>query len=377
VDNGAVTKSELFLFDQLLGEKEGQPPTKPFDRSWDYETVMAEMHRLGYDLASIPLLAELILTPNSNGGDFGLLAPSIKKMTVDEEKQELTLEGIFGNDPGTTDGKVFVGGKEMTSRTWDPKLKQIIIHDLPLTGQGSAGDVYVMVRGHKSNVRQLTDWRGTVTWRDEATYPTGFSGKPFEEFKLKIHVRADVGKFRDKPGEDPKWEAIPIQIFAAKDSTAEYSAGGSATITQGGQTIGESWSRVGPATVPLLFRRDASDERGWGFNGTLDFQQKTLSVYIGGGIKKGLQISKIAGGVTTPYQAEDTGFSPDLFLQKGKLFTLQLNDDFSIQGDTLSASQKDVMVTLNYTLSWDSVSPQFPPDPMAARSVVIGRVKAR
>jgi hypothetical protein len=102
---------------------------------------------------------------------------------------------------------------------WQPIL---ILCKIKNTGKGSAGDVVVKTWETKSHPRQLSQWRGTIKYKRPS------EGSIMEEATINIHLRGDVGKYRESPGKTPvpvpqsSWTKMP-----GKDSKGTYSMGGS------------------------------------------------------------------------------------------------------------------------------------------------------
>lgn len=243
VNNPHAADTTRLVFDRLLGANEfcpedGQPchsgaaqPPVFAQRSFDYTEVIVDLpqHHLGNDGK-----AQLIFTKNPYiDSNFGLLAPSISNMSVDEFKGkggQLTINGIFGQDP-RPNGSVQIGGMDATIESWSANS---IVVDLNSSGSLSAGDVQVKVRLHKSNVARLTEWRG-----NQFNFTIAGNGSLQLALNYNLHFRADIRKFREHIHVAPR-EPIGGSL-AATDSTGTYSATGS------GPGIGETfnWSGSG------------------------------------------------------------------------------------------------------------------------------------
>lgn len=231
------------VFDRLLGANQFCPETNPSasftpctlnranppifpQRPFDYTAVSGTeftFHGLGQvsNLQSKYFGTVLVFS----GSGFGLLAPSISNMTVDETKGDggqLTLNGIFGQDPrmsgSESDGVVTVGSPDnkATIESWN--VNKIVV-DLNLSGAGSSGDVQVTVRGHTSNVARLTEWRG-----NQFTYMFFENGSLQLQTVYDLHFRADIRQWR-RQIHFPPGEPNP-GVFSASDSTATFNASG-------------------------------------------------------------------------------------------------------------------------------------------------------
>jgi len=248
-------RTARFVFDRLLGADKFCPETNPSastgcapgkaarpifaQRPFGYSSVASTefgLHNVGVfsDVGS-PHFGLLLTFTQNPGTSFSLLAPSISNMTVDETKGQggqLTLNGIFGDDPRqSTSGSVTVGGQDANIQSWNSN--QIVV-DLNLSGGGSAGDVVVTVRGHKSNIARLTEWRG-----NPFNYTISGNGSLQIQATFNIHFRADIRKFRPVIHNEPI-EPTGVTLGAA-DSDGTYSASGS------GPGVGETfqWSGTG------------------------------------------------------------------------------------------------------------------------------------
>jgi hypothetical protein len=255
VADGLAADSTRLVFDRLLGANSfcpedwtqpmlvaecsdgpAEPPVfaqRPFDWS-SIQNDEIQLHGLGLDPNSDALL---YFTPNPNGSTFGLLAPSISNLMVDElsgKGGQLTINGIFGQDPRPSGGtSVRVGGLDANVESWNPNA---IVVDLDSSGPGAAGDVQVKVRGHESNIARLTEWRGK-----QFNFTITGNGSLQLALNYNLHFRADIRKFREHIHVAPR-EPIGGSL-AARDSTGTYSASGS------GPGIGETFNWSGSGTI--------------------------------------------------------------------------------------------------------------------------------
>ena len=180
--------------------------------------------------------ATFLALPKPGSTTVQFLAPSIHHVETDEYRDELRLIGRFGS----TRGEVTIDATPRTVKDWTPER---IVVDLPPTGAGSCGPVQVLVRGLKSNVRQLTEW----TMELDYTY-TLLEAHGLKVAGLgRIRLRADVGATREAPGEEP---AQPVRhTIATRESNLPLVASGS--LPAGPCTIVWSGSAVYPA-IPLV-----------------------------------------------------------------------------------------------------------------------------
>ncbi len=205
-----------FVFDRLLGANATSPLENPLQRPFEYDKVWQSMAAKG-------LPSGLVYTVGN--GNFGLLAPTIAYILINEFDDEAHLFGTFGN-VASSDREVTIGGTPVTVKSW---AKDKIIVDLPQNGGGSAGDVVVKVRGHKSNIRQITQWQIDLVydWIHTDLPPLDVAGT----FNLKF--RADIGHYRDQPGVPP---LEPVRWAVAKKTSQGTLTGAGQTVDPGGCT---------------------------------------------------------------------------------------------------------------------------------------------
>lgn len=271
VGGPAAVAASKFAVDRLLGANRLAPLESPKQRSFDYEEVWADLARADLHrdqvldsvsgAAIAGRVAELKYQAKA-GTNFGLLAPSIRYVLVDESADEVHLYGIFGTPPAD-ERVVLIDGLEASVKSWD---REEIVCDLPRSGQGSKGDVKVSVRAHDSNVRQITEWNIQLqyTWDNHAEAGLKVDG-PFT-----VRFRGDVGEYREHPHLTP---TKPVRCFAASlDSLATltasgtYSSGGCTTTWSGSVDFPASnWhdGAQGPRTVLLaLLKVDTQNNTG-------------------------------------------------------------------------------------------------------------------
>lgn len=196
VNGDAVLNATSFLYDRLLGANKIVPPATP-QRPFDYENSWNELRSRGLhryptkDDKGQPTTTDIIYEGVSGDTRFGLFAPSIAYVLVDERSRQLQLVGLFGNPP-TDKRQVTVGGAEAAIVSWSPHRVECTLDS---EGPGSAGDVQVIVQGIKSNVRQITRWTlvGTYTMKGDEP-PHQIDGN------LSLVFRADIGEYRLVPG---------------------------------------------------------------------------------------------------------------------------------------------------------------------------------
>ncbi|RYG23206.1 hypothetical protein EON82_14730 [bacterium] len=212
-----------YFTDRLLGANEFEPEN-PKQRPFDWQEVVADMHKKGYDQDETTG-AQLIPFANAADKTPEILAPTIERMIVDERQDRLILLGGFGEKEGTAK----IDNTPVDVASWTNERIEL---ELPQDGAGSTGGVQVEVDDHKSNVRNLTTWRFTIPYEYSLPGLTGLkvSGP------VKLRFRGDVGAYRTKPGEAPKTHEL--WAMATRDSVAEWT--GSGTFTSGDASV--TWS---------------------------------------------------------------------------------------------------------------------------------------
>lgn len=160
--NSSTLDSVLFLFDRLLGQNIVPPdeeiaPQRPFD----YQDIAVDMERKG--LNPNPHNPDCKIQFGLGRGNFGLLNPSLQYAHILPYRSRVELVGLFGEDPGEKNRKVEIEDIAIPVESWEPE--KIVCH-LPDSEAGSCGEIKVTHRGRVSNSRWLTQWTGTVNFRE-------------------------------------------------------------------------------------------------------------------------------------------------------------------------------------------------------------------
>ena len=144
-----------YFFDRVAGTNAQAPLESPPQRPFDISLVWSDMQDRGLNAVR----GSTLNMHQGTRGKLGLLAPTIEAMWVNELIGNLLIRGDFGTD--TTDVKVTVGGASVPVVE---SSNNAVTAAIPTSGSGSAGDVIVTVKGHPSNARRLTEWRGTFVY---------------------------------------------------------------------------------------------------------------------------------------------------------------------------------------------------------------------
>jgi hypothetical protein len=243
-----------FVFDRLVGANSSIAPERAItgfnQRPFDWISVL-NIDCAAHSMCSsegTKLTKEESVSPSCSaaafGGcfaEFGLLAPSIRQLQVEEEVNQLLIYGLFGADPGPLHRSVSIGGKSIPIVAWSG---YVIATSLP---PGAVGDVIVSVNNHTSNVAQLTEWRASFTMSLTDLQQLR------QTMKLNVHFRGDVRRTRRFIHEAPEPVQPPIPSFVgyplatleSDSSVPLWTCGGNATVHFGDMTVSETWNGSG------------------------------------------------------------------------------------------------------------------------------------
>lgn len=264
-------RATRFCIDRMLGANHYNPLEAPPQRPFDYASVASDLKRLGWNTSDGGFgTATFVFTAGT--GDMGLLDPSIRFLTVDEVngggKPKLSIDGLFGADPGAANRKVTVGATPLKVTSW--KATKIDC-ELPATGPGACGDTIVEVRGHKSNKVPLTQWVAKFHYTFEYN-----KGTLMDTMDMEYHVRADIHSHRDTPHVAP---LAPVLTFVCSPgSTGTCSASGTYTDSSHHVT---TYSGSGSFAFSSNYASVMSlQSPGLLAYGTIDAAQKTMRIYM-------------------------------------------------------------------------------------------------
>ena len=352
IDRALATSFELT--ERLLGSNESFPPFDPPMRPFSWGALKPLLDGLGYTSYEDKEFGhgELTFLQNGAGGAFGALAPSISFMTMDEFSDQLEINGAFGANPGAG-GQVTVGGVPAAVTAWEPYQLKV---RLPRSGAGAAGDVVVSIFGssdplpglvpRKSNVVQLSEWRGDVRLR--ASGPESF----LQSETYRVHLRADVHELRESPEATP---AVPdmVMFSLAFDSTASFLASGSHTFTEYDPPITESWS----GTAERGRERDL--DGGFSMDGALQLAARTMvAVPFNGDAMFTVTVNGASHQM--PFSAGVRVVPP---FKLGPRFGIEAGFAETV----LPAYAPGSGIALVNRMEWDAIPNLHPPDPNAAR----------
>jgi len=362
VDAEFAANTDLLLFERLIGPSrndEVYPEADGFaQRPFPLQDALQDEALHGLGATPYAALTPLI-NPNAKTL-FGLLAPTIKNVAADEYLDQLEIWGIFGDVAGT----VTVGNKELQGCQWGDS---VITCNLPESGDGSEGEVVVTVQGHKSNAAMLTSWRGsfhfTVKGADSLT----------QDVVYNLHFRIDLRQFRAVI-HNPPLEPITGALLA-KDAQGKYTCSGTATQT----------TSVGETTYTMTFKWDGGGGLAAPIPGTTDnYINFTIGAYTGtpppsshNRLDLHLDTGASQGCAYTVTDSSGT-VEPGTMSVMGPfpyfgLISLSLDESAVIAAGNFNVSSLQTAgpqpsgTGTQATVAWQSIKPEYPPDPNSAR----------
>ncbi len=365
VTDAAVLVTDKFIFTRLTGNDPTVPNEDPPQRAFDYEPVWDDLRKRGLHLHPNGLGGTTEIRFSAGASNLALLAPSIKYVLINETEREAVLIGKFGNpEPG--ERKVMIGGIEATNVIWGESRIRATI---PQTGPGSAGDVQVIVREHKSNIRRITAWDMNFRFRWVEDSLPGL----VVEGPMNLRYRADIGTYREKPGEAPK-EVLRTAI-ATPDSRIALVASG--TVRDDDTTT--TWSKS--QTFPSAFNTPGATFILANFLQIDTFLQKARLALAFGALTPPFLSTIVTRDGTFTYEFAtafglldeivefpDPVENPEAPPIPLPALNLTLDSQFGIAAGTYTSEDIPEL-----RLEWDPAPAQFLPDPKAARSMLTSR----
>lgn len=339
------------IFELMLAANTLAPVTPPL-RPFDFDAVFDGIRDDGYDQSSYAcgaagLRCQSWLRVEAYSADpaqrFNLLRPTITRVNTrlgtygtTEPPMVLHLHGLFGSERG----QVTVGGQELAIHTWQPTY---ILAALPGHGPGSAGDVVVSVRNHRSNPAPLSEWRGHVHWRvDYNAYLVPAEGLS-AEVDCQFQLRADYHAFRTEPTEDA--QNADAEVVGGQESRCTWQMSGDVTWT----SLGDVYRGVLTGSGEVAWR-DGQGTPGpyLAAGGMIQPAQHTMQLGAGvGGVYGDLAIYR--NGV---YQRTDQVELLDM-----GVMTASTTANGSLQAGT---GTYDWLLGRS-TARWDAIPVQYPP----------------
>lgn len=370
VSVGTTFKTLPYLIDRLLGANEVQPRENPKQRAFNIYDVRDNMAAVGR--VTEPLTGATLEVFRLSG-DFGLLAPTIQFLSIDDDGQQprLIIAGLFGTDPGEGKRSVTINGTELENILWNPTE---IDCDIPESGGNAFGTVVVKVGSgqgaRESNPVNITQWEG------ELTYERDDPGDQTATMKIKFRILADIHDFRDEPGEPPFKTQV---LFGPRggDTSVHVTTGGKYAETIGDCTETWTFGQGGDLVTPF----EGTPNGAWMYFGSVDTESHTLQLNMAV-----LTVFDAGTWVATgPPGACDTFSRPyyvtvsiedclyDDIVQTAA-FRMQMGDDFVVLEDQRGPCTVDPLVSqlsddhqAQAKIRWGTMTPLSLPDPDAAR----------
>jgi len=373
--------SGAYFFDRLLGTNGSEPPEVPPQRAFSWGAVLSDMATHPRPNGVVPMMDTTSFVENGQAvqakmiplalqGTFTQLAPSIESLQVDEQNNELIINGYFGD----AKGDVTINGNPMTIKSWTPGE----IHcEIARSGADASGDVAVFASAprQRSNTVQLSEWSGTVT----ATYFGKGSLKMVWSFN--VHLRGDVHERRSEPHETPLMPGA--NMVNVLDSNGSYARSGLYVDPDG--SYRDEWSGSGALssfTAPPT-GSGGSPASGVVVQGGFD-SQRNWSMTVNANALDALTVHRITyglGGVVTSdtTEQENAGWL-SLNDMNGGLRLAVASIGYDVPGGTVS---HDLSPEEHLTLTWTAMQARHPPigddtcpdpaDPQQAAAVCVER----
>jgi hypothetical protein len=362
-DRQQANRAATYAFDRMLGANRYQAET-PKQRAFDWRSVQADMagkklDETRTDQPGVVSKLKFVENPANAATEFGLLAPSIESMSVDEKTDTLHLFGTFGTRPDSSE-KVTINGASLSIKDWQPDHIQCAIER---RGANSSGDVLVSVNDHDSNTATLTAWEGTVRYKTQGGH-TFVAWPLWPELSvsvtLKVRFRADVRSRRVKPGTAPD----PAFTGASADRSSTYEWSGAGThVYDDGSTHSLSASGSSGFT-------GSTD----GFSVSFNMAAKEARVFFH--FSKGAALHFTSTTVNPPGSSSSdvalNGGSVEAVPKGQSSITSTIGSDYTIKGQNITFNTQASSTTGgNYTttVSWTDLRPINPPKETTARNV--------
>ncbi|MCX6142043.1 MAG: hypothetical protein NTZ35_02365 [Ignavibacteriales bacterium] len=326
-----------FFFDRCLGTNLVAPIPAPRQRPFGWAYVLDDMNYRGLS-QSVTKEGTSNLVFTSLKDDLTDLLPTLELSLFTSYGTYMTLD--VQGDWGATAGKVFLNGLEQhLTKPWKPGSLEM---DLPVGG----GNLQIGVNGLLSNVVQLTQWDGTIT------YTVTGRGTLKRKITANVKMIGDIHRYRVLPGANIIWKdeavfLLPRAMAILPSSSCVYESTGDYKNSLG--EVEEQWSGGGSFPLQTLPTVEIPGGFLWGTVG--DVGQTTSLDFLA-------SATYSRRGKSSSVQA---GFSTG----DGSLSTIIANigADYIFKAGSRTATVSDGTVVM----SWTDFKPTYPPDPNAAR----------
>ena len=364
---------------ELQGGK-GGPPCRPFN----IDAILNRLKQAGLDQVTIPSglpsVQTNLVVRHGQGGDWGLLAPSIRRMQADEQARTLTIEGLFGADQSKL--KVFVKTDPTAAVTDAVPLqiassadaKTIVCQNIPLSGPGSSGYVVVACDYGGEYVVQSNPVPWSA-WNCKFTYTLSKPGDGANDvvgtIEADLLLRGDVHDFRDVPGGPLINQPKPVCMAYDASKAAHYSCAGDFTY----QLYAFEWLGEGDVPPDTTSLGALLISGGLGITNPNDQTHPVLMVDMCTGFggaakirieKNGQQLCMAPASLGAEGMTPLQGSPPDIL--KGAV-EWGAEQGYDIPGNTLSASfsywacQNVGLGPVDFSarLTWQDATANYPP----------------
>ena len=326
-----------FFFDRCLGTDLVAPIPSPRQRPFGWAYVLDDMTYRGLS-KSVAAVGTSNLVFTSLKGDLTDLLPTLELSSFTSYGSYMTLD--VGGDWGATAGKVLLNGLEQhLTKPWKPGSLEM---DLPIGG----GNLQIDVNGLLSNVVQLTQWDGTIT------YTVTGRGTLKRTITANVRMIGDIHRYRVLPGANIIWKdeavfVMPRMVAALPASSCTYEASGEYRNSLG--ELVEQWGGAG--SFPLEALPTVANPGGFLMGTVGDVGQTTSFDFL----------ASASFTRTTKSSSSQSGFSTG----EGSPTTIiaSIGTDYVLRAGSRNTTVSDGAAVL----SWTDFKPTFPPDPNAAR----------
>ena len=375
IDGAAVHNATAFLFDRLLGANQFIPPATP-QRPFDYEKSWTELRSRGlqryptFDDNGNATTTEMVYQGASGDEAFGVFAPSIEYCLIEEGENKVYLKGLFGKPP-QADQQVLIGGTSASITSWDYRE---IVCALAESGSGSAGEVQVIARGHKSNIRRISRWTVHGTYKmTELETPHEINGN------LKLVFRADVGEYRKEPGNvfirptryaaGARMSDVQLKATGVKTSPCDQTTSEKITWFGSGSLPTQDPTSPG-STIAILALDTAANLGSLGVAfGIRDVDNFPLHIKVEP-CDSGALTFTLGPGPTGPVEIPEPlmfGWSLEQTYPDGSRILFPLPGGSFFFGSDWAVNSGNAQSEVNSGMEWSAAAAEFPPDPQAAR----------
>jgi hypothetical protein len=258
------------LLDRMMGANKFEAADKP-RRAYTIADALSEVTRENadhYQDGPPPQGSGMLATlkPISFGNQFGVLAPSIKFIVMDEKNSLMRILGQFGADPGESNRDVKINGNSYGAKITSWSTNMILVKvPASQTDPDFAGKINVVVRNQESNTVDMTKITGKLTYTQKSL------GSLQTAITIDFYIRADLQKIRTHVNDDP---TRPDQNIVSIQTSK-------CTITNSGvfndPTTGETVTWNGTYTPVNKYFNVANNTSYYTCTGFLDSAARTIS----------------------------------------------------------------------------------------------------